>query len=206
MLMSILNRCRLNRMPGLLCLLLAASLFMPSGETSAATVDGHDDEIRQLITKLENGPQPERRDAILSLHRFGKEAIPFLIANISNDKETDIMLANPRNSDLRLTLAAKTYAGTLAAFVIELILNRTQIKLGPNDHPDFLLGDNPDNYLSWEGVIVKNKGQAKRADLPRIKALYQQWWEANKSESLEKLREKQKSGGRVLDKRPYYWK
>lgn len=116
------------------------------------------------------------------------------------------MLVNPANSDIRLALEAKTYAGTLAAYVIELIVNRAQIKLDKNDHPQFLLGNNQDNYVFWEGVIAKNKGLAKMADLPRIKMLYQKWWELNKAETIERLREKQKGEERILDRKPYHWK
>ncbi len=167
--------------------------------------NGRGDEIRQLVSKLERNSPQERRDAILSLHHFGKDAIPFLIDNITNSKDLYVMLVNPRNSDVRLALEAKTYEGILAAYVIELILNREQIKLDKNDNPQFLLGNNPDNYVFWEGVIRKNKGLATGADLPRIRRLYQKWWDMNKSETIEKLREKQKSGAHVLNRKPYYW-
>lgn len=204
--MNILTKRRLNRMLVVFCLVVSVSLLMLGSRNSAMINNGHDDEIRQLISKLESSSQQERRDAILSLHRFGKDAIPFLIDNISNSKEIYIGLGSPMNSDMRLSLEAKTYAGTLAAFVIELILNRAQIKLDKNDHPQFLLGNSQDNYVFWEGVIAKNKGLAKMADLPRIKKLYQKWWELNKAETIERLREKQKGGESILDRKPYYWK
>ena len=176
------------------------------GRESGAVINvSQDDEIRQLISKLESGSKKERREAILSLHRFGKDAIPYLIDNISNGKEAYGILGSVRNSDLRLAFEAKTYAGTLSSFVIELILRRDQIKIDKNDHPQFLLGNNPENYIFWEGVIKKKNGLAKKSDLLRIKMLYQKWWEKNRSETIEKLREKQKSGEHVLDRKPYYW-
>jgi hypothetical protein len=203
--MNILTKCRVNRALAVFCFLLSVSVSTIGRENRSVTNDEHDDEIRQLISKLESSSIEERRNAIVSLHRFGKEAIPFLIENVSNQKQTYGWLCSIINSDLRLAIAAKTYAGTLSSYVIELVLRRDRIILDKNDHPQFLLGNNQDNYIFWEGVIKKKNGLAKKTDLLPIQKLYQKWWDKNKSETIEILREKQKSGERVLDRKPYYW-
>ena len=203
--MSNLSTCSLYRMLGVFCFLVLGSVLTIGRESAAVINVEQDDEIRQLVSKLESRSTQERREAILSLHCFGKDAIPFLIDNISNGKEAYGKLYSVRNSDLRLAFEAKTYAGTLSSFVIELILRRDQIKIDKNDNPQFLLGNSHENYIFWEGVIKKNNGLAKKADLLRIKMLYQKWWEKNKSETIEKLREKQKSGEQILNRKPYYW-
>ena len=84
-------------------------------------------------------------------------------------------------------------------------LRREQIRLSPDDHPQFLLGNNPDNYAYWNGVIKKGSGFASPADLPLIKKKYADWWEKNSSATLDTLREGQKAGRLVLDKKPFYW-
>jgi len=203
--MSNLSTCSLYRMLGVFCFLVLGSVLTIGRESGAVINVEQDDEIRQLVSKLESGSTRERRDAILFLHRFGKDAIPLLIENISNGKEIYGLLSNPTNSNLGLAIKAKTYAGTISSYAIELILRREEIKEDKNGESPFFLGDSDENYLFPEGVIKKNNGLAKKSDLLRIKMLYQKWWEKNRSETIEKLREKQKSGEQILNRRPYYW-
>lgn len=197
--------CLFVSVPPLSCAKAPGAPTPAARETRPVTTTEPVPQISDLIARLESGSQPDRREAIVSLHRLGKEAIPSLIENVSNGKELPVSLVNPNNSDLRESMAAKTYAGTLSAYVIELILRREEIRLNPDDHPQFLLGNNPDNYAYWNGVIKKGGAPAGRANLPLIKKKYADWWEKNKSSTLEKLREEQKAGSPVLDKRPFYW-
>jgi len=144
-----------------------------------------------------------RQQTIFGLHKLGKEAIPNLIANISNSTRVLAMLDNPRSSDRRGNYIP---VGLISAFIIELILSKETLVNKKEDFGLAILGSTEENYPYWDGDI-RNSGNKfiKAGDLPEIREIYQAWWEKNKNTPVDVLREMWKNGDRILDGKEYRW-
>jgi len=147
-------------------------------------------------------------EKLVHLHAQGKDAISALLTGITDSGKTvGLLLVNPDSSRLAGDLSF-TYCGLVNAYLVEVILARTQIKGDVEHNPQwyFFLGSSAENYPYWLGVITKHsQGFAKESDLPVIAAQYRSWWERNKHRSLDQLRSAWARGDRPLTGTEFRW-
>jgi len=144
---------------------------------------------------------------IRCLHDLGMGAIPQLIQNISNSKELTTILTSPDSSDLG-NVSGKMFVGEVSAYTIELILGREVLTVKQRKLDDsFALGSDTNNYVYRQGMIVSNGGKRiGSADLNLIEACYSEWWDANKSRTIDELRTDWKNGKRPISQTEFHWK
>ncbi len=144
-------------------------------------------------------------NAIMKLHQHGKESIPFLIDEISNQKSSTLYsLANPLNSNFNIE-GSYDCLGFLYAYIIELILAKETLAEA-DDFPCCQFLGSEYNCIFWDGVLRFSNGKAvKKGDLNEIEKSYEDWWRRNKHKSLRQLRKDWNKGIVPLDKSGYYW-
>lgn len=163
-------------------LLVLASLLLSA---SLTTGQGKAELDFDAVTR---GSLCERRKAMIAIHRAGKEAIPGLIARITDESKTGVgaLLQNPKSSTIPGDHAEADYAGLFYAYLIELILGRSSLKADAKSC-EFLLA--PDDYVFWSGIVGKeNDATILLDDLPRIQSVYSRWWKVNEGKTLNQMR------------------
>ena len=146
------------------------------------------DKIKENIKLLKSEDFSEHRRALYELHDSGREAIPFLIEEISNEDSIVLFLGNPKSSQYS-RWGPSIYIGVLAAYLIDLIIERDSINENEFFSSNLYLGDIK-NYLYWDGVIIRkdNMELITVRDLLCIQKIYRQWWSKNKRTSFYILR------------------
>lgn len=152
------------------------------------------------VEALRSSDTCQLRAAISTLHAMGKGAVPLLIEAIDHTDSVGITLDNPRNSVLVPPL--ETPLGVVAAYTIELILARSQLRTSADC--DFLLVQ--DDYLYYSGVIVDRDRQRRHLDLRSVQNAYRTWWQVATDKSLETLREEWLAGRGPLSSSSYRWR
>ncbi|MEZ5425023.1 MAG: hypothetical protein R2747_02050 [Pyrinomonadaceae bacterium] len=167
--------------------------------------EGRGNTVEELLSCLQDYKTPVvRQKAIFSIHRLSKEAIPALIENISNSKKVVAYLSNPLSSG---PLVRDPPMGVFSAYLIESILGRERLEERTIDNIPSTLGNDPNNYVYWNGFIVNSQNELiKDGDLIEVQKIYRVWWEKNKDESICELREGWKNGERILNGKDYEWK
>lgn len=125
--------------------------------------------------------------------------MPFLLSKIGTTRPVEVALANPMSSKLT---AARSRSGVIAAYIVELILAKGELRIEPND---FLLGSNPENYPYAVGMIMKSERAIEARELHAVMKVYEKWWESNHAKSLELLRAEWKRGQVSLKDSGYRW-
>lgn len=158
-----------------------------------------------LIIKLQRGSIEEVSRAIHGLHALGKKAIPSLIDSISSDRYVANLLRDPTSSYIQ-DGSLTQFACVRSAYVIELILAQDKLPITNVKKTSFVLGPQRQNYLYSQAVIVKeDKQPISRQDLPRVKDIYERWWEVNEGKSMEDFRKDWNSGRRPLTNSGFSW-
>ena len=162
--------------------------------------------INEIIKELKGTNIPQIKRAIYKLHKLEKKAIPYLIEDIGEPPSLTIQLANPLSSQIKKEVLDNEFSGVPSAFIIELILGRDFLSENDFFDSDFLLGVNPENYIFWDGIIVKMNGKTiSKNDWLQIEELYKTWWSKNKSKSISELRKEWKLNRRPLTNSVYRW-
>jgi hypothetical protein len=158
------------------------------------------------ISKIVDAPFGERAARIRSLYSSAERTIPNLIEEISSSRRSSVILNDPKSSNIEGP--PWRYCGVVAAYVIEMLLARSDLSLTPlpQPHGDFFLGISSQDYVYTQGVIRKKNGELiERSDLGKIQALYRHWWQSRKSGTLDDLRKDWQSGSRPLAGSAYHW-
>lgn len=179
------------------------------GFLSIATQCAANDRLhpRASLERLIKGSLCEKKQAVYSLHRLGKKAVPYLIMGIKSPRPVGHDLMDPRSSSAPRSLDPPS--GFLAAYVIELILAKPELAHEDSDNNDgnyclAILGDGR-NYIYTVGAIVKEKTPIDAEELSTVARIYADWWRLNKQKPLAELREAWKKGRGPLAGSPYSW-
>ena len=162
-----------------------------------------DDTIRPYVT----GDVGERLLRITELHAKGKQAISLLLDEISDSQEAPVKLGNPFLSNR--PFESPTYCGSIAAYLIELVLARNNLSLRAfRDYSDSLLQGVPEDYIFPLGYIVdKHSGKPiNKRILSQVSRLYKIWWENNANRNIELLRGDWMKGKGPLAGSDYEWR
>lgn len=140
-------------------------------------------------------------------HNKGKDAIPYLIGLIDCNSESDVGFVNPYSSTIDKFLF-KNFKGIMAAYAIELILAKDKLEYPVVFKYEFPSQKHPYNIYNY-GVIFNKQREFKPLsydETKEIKNIYNNWWDKNKSKSLNQLRLDWKQKGNILKDSPYEWK
>ena len=151
---------------------------------------------------LFSGDRDEIKETLLSLHNNGKDSIPILIKELNNTDVIDVITKNPVSS---IFYPTPMTVGELAAFVLELILNKVNIEKDKVYETYNILGPEQENYILPQGRIYKRKKIIKPKHLTKISRHYETWWEQNKHMSLDQLRAHFKLENGPLIGTSYHW-
>ncbi len=158
----------------------------------ALTSCGGEKDFATLIEELKSESLETRRSAIFELHRRGKESIPRLIDEISDDRKVSLFLHNPTSSYIHPG-SMVNFSGVLSAYVIELILARDKLYRDEHSNPHFILGAGKNelhNYIYANGIIVRKDGDSLGYfDMITVRRIYEQWWHDHSRETLNQLRD-----------------
>lgn len=181
-------------------LILSCFLLLSYGCDSSPVYSGNA-EIERLIVVVDRGSNKERCQALGELYTFGKDAIPYLIAKIDEQRVESFGLKNPNYNILVLdeeNIETK-HIGVFYAYVIEFILlqnNMSKAICGENGHE--ILPKGHITFVSPFGMInktVKDGADYKKfrnltsKDMSAIKNRYNSWWVRNENYTLKSLRE-----------------
>ena len=158
------------------------------------------------ISPFVDGHEEERLQRIVELHDKGKEVIPLLIAEIGNHEIAPVVLANMFSS--QMPMSSPVYCGTVAAYLIELILGNPNLSLKAlSDDRRLMLGGGPDNYVYVSGCIVESStmNPIEGKSLLKVRNIYSKWWRDNSVKSLIDLRSDWQKGVRPLSGSRYRW-
>jgi hypothetical protein len=144
----------------------------------------------------------ELRSAVLALHAEGREAIPALIEAIGDKTPVPVSLSDPRRSYVKAA-EESTPRGVIAAYVVELILARTEMNTASSPDCDFVL--EPQDFLYQQGRIYDAELR-EVTDLVPVQQRYRTWWQSNSGLSLDALREAWSQGHRPLAQSPLQWR
>ncbi|MBP7865668.1 MAG: hypothetical protein KA419_06930 [Acidobacteria bacterium] len=162
---------------------------------------------KNYLSSILESSGDQRQKAISELYSKGKESIPVLMECIDNSEAVEMGLDNPFSSNVFPN--SPVYKGLIAAYLIELILGCSEIKLMPFSEPsNSLICGGPMSYPYENGRIfdtVKRRPIVVR-DLAIIKNIYKKWWFNNETKSLDELRTEWGQGQRPLTKSRYTWK
>ncbi len=160
---------------------------------------------QNLIRILHNPSQNiDNINVFSELHKKGKEAFPVLISSIDINKKIFVGFKNPRSSTIYPIYF--NFAGIKSAYIIEFILsNKKNINVDAD-----ILEKSPYNIYTYSVIVKKNNDKPimealTLKDMKIIKELYLNWWSANKSKSLDQLREDWKNNRRPLENSNYDW-
>jgi len=115
------------------------------------------EKIKENIRLLKSEDFSEQRRAIFELHDSGREAIPYLIEEISNEESIVLFIGNPKSSQYS-RWGPSIYIGVLAAYLIELIIVREPTGEKEYYSSNLYLG-NINNYLYCDGVIINKEDE-----------------------------------------------
>jgi hypothetical protein len=137
------------------------------------------------------------------LHAQGASSIPTLISQIDDSGQIpSAYLANPTISYAYFDSVS---CGAAAAYLIEWLLSIE--RPAPFANGDFFLGVDSSNYPYRTGRLTKGNSdiQIQIGELPRLRAIYSIWWEANKKNDISTLRHDWATGKRPLAGSIYSW-
>ncbi len=146
-------------------------------------------------------------DTVLVLE---KEAIPILIEEMDNPEIfLGISLLHPYKSTITASSNSYHFKGLLAAYLIEFILQRDNSGKPTPSGANHIGMKRIDWYylkMSSNLILKKEKEEAlSYSDIGRLKQIYIDWWELNKTKSIEELR-KQNAKQSIFNNTPFVWK
>lgn len=155
---------------------------------------------QRLLRKVDSlvaNQRSETTETYLYFKSTGKEAIPYLVNVIDQNEKGYIGFAGDSTSSTILGLNYN-YCGMRAAFMIEYILSPETV--------------NPKNVFNI-GAIVKLNSKNEPLislvtiqDMKEIKKIFREWWEKNKSRTLQELQAEWNKGISPLSNSNYTWK
>jgi len=137
---------------------------------------------------------------------MGKKAIPALLEHLADTEiapMSTLIFVNPMLSWIPPGSDHDQPAGVLYAYVIELIVAKAALSDDGGSCSNFLLNKN--DYVYGRGLIMHGDEIINAGDLPRIKQIYLQWWDRNRSKSLARIRREWKASHRPLTGTQYNW-
>jgi len=149
--------------------------------------------------------QKNRSNILRLSFSYGKDAIPCLIETIDENK---IIVQGFMDRQSSYLPPLNNYSGIESAYIIEFILAKESVD--PNYNFNTSKGENP-YRIYHSGLIVKAEEKypsykaLKYEDMILIKKIYFQWWQKNKSKSIEQLRKDWKENNRPLKNTKYKW-
>jgi hypothetical protein len=171
--------------------------------------------LQEYLESLKLGTLYEKRLAVLTLYRLGKQAIRALVEHLKDSDpvpSSTLMLHSPAISFVLPGADHDELEGVLYAYVIELIVANDNLATNERDDPHALLGVR--DYVYGQGVIVKGEYSptdlsritlANPSDLPEIQRIYSGWWRRNKNKPLAEMRREWKANRRPLTGSQYHW-
>jgi hypothetical protein len=176
-------------------------------------------DILSYLRALEAGDMKAQHEAIMSLHKMGKEAIPVLISRIDSGADVQTGYINPMISTLDTRRIGSLSLGEACAYIVELILGRPGLSGNAGDEVLWVLGNDWKNYVYSYGMIYKGGVPVTVGDLAiyqggtpvtvgdlhEIRKAYERWWAKSKGLSIEKLRSDWRNNTRPLTNTVYYW-
>ena len=159
-----------------------------------------------------NGPVPynEMVQWCDSLSKLGEKAIPLLIEDISRDERIILGLGRAHLSSFPAYYWGKNYRGIRSAYFIEFLLSTgidyRSSNMKMNDEVKAFVTKMHNYYVYQNNVLLKKHDSILDSnDIKRVKLIYEEWWDKNKSIPFDELKVISKNKP-ILQGSKYYWK
>ena len=161
----------------------------------------------RLLNQLKAVSSEERFAAARELHRQGKAIIPLLIERSGECEPVYVGLMNPIVSTLHPEVTGMNCSGIIYAYMVELILARTDLAKGAGGEISWPLGADHHNYIYANGIILTGQDKAPSPkEMAAIQNIYLAWWQGNQGKTIDELRQDWKNRAAPLSGSPYHWK